>query len=95
MKPVIKISTVHLNKEYFIKRVKNTRLMEYSILITYLMLEDWEKLYTNLLINIEEYTNIGILNYDYYPLENIMMKIDFIGVKPIVNELLTKLEEIQ
>ena len=95
MKPVIKISTVHLNKESFIKRVKNTRLMEYSILITYLMLEDWEKLYTNLLTNIEEYTNIGILNYDYYPLENIIIKRDFIGIKPIVDELLLKFDENQ
>ena len=95
MKPVIKISTVHLNKENFIKRVKNTRLMEYSILITYLMLEDWEKLYTNLLTNIEEYTNIGILNYDYYPLENIIIKRDFIGIKPIVDELLIKFDENQ
>ena len=95
MKPVIKISTVHLNKESFIKRVKNTRLMEYSILITYLMLEDWEKLYTNLLTNIEEYTNIGILNYDYYPLENIIIKRDFIGIKPIVDELLIKFDENQ
>jgi len=95
MKPVIKISTVHLNKESFIKRVKNTRLMEYSILITYLMLEDWEKLYTNLLTNIEKYTDLGILNYDYYPLENIIIKRDFIGIKPIVDELLIKFDENQ
>jgi hypothetical protein len=93
MKPVIKISTVHLYKESFIKRVKKTRLMELSILITLLMLEDWKNLYINLLTNIEQYTEYGILDYDYYPLENIVIRRDYFGIETIVNKLLTEINQ--
>lgn len=56
MNPVIKISTVHLFKDIFIKRIKKIRLMENSYLLDLLDKNDWKKIYKDLLLNIEKYT---------------------------------------